>query len=205
MAGNTIAKLAAVITTDDAPFQAGMNRAGKSVEKFGLRVAAQSAGLGKLGKTLSSGLSLGAGGAFIAIGAGALAATKKLTAMADKFNDVTVMAKRDYVSAFERVNGVKPDFKISELQTAAEAWQKLGDRIGGTASVAGMGSRSIANDLEGMIQFFTPMSIQEKLGDAKYKQWYYGSRAKLLNEQADARDKNVQKEIDDIQKDFDRA
>lgn len=195
MAGNTIAKLATVLLLEDGHFRNGMRRSGESLERFERRAEQASQRAAKWSSKF----------VITAAVVGAATAIRQITNLADKFHDVSVTSMREYVDAFERVNGVKPDFKIGDLETSEEAWAKLNTRIGQTADAFGVGSGARANWMTNLLDLVTPHQAKFAMMSQRQDIINRQKETQELNRQAAERERAFEKEVSDIQRDFFQA
>lgn len=164
MAGNTIAKLAVVMTADTGPLSTGMRNAGKSVKDFsdkadssnqqlqakmaafGRSFIGASKGVGRFGGALGA---LGAVGgpvgiaavAFVAAAGATLKWTVQLAKLADSQRDARIEIQRAHEAA-AAISGQEFEIKFRGA-TNKELEERLKGRLGDAAEMSGLSMKSI--------------------------------------------------------------
>jgi hypothetical protein len=223
----TIARLAAVVTTDTAQFNAGMSKAGQVVERFGgisdrnasfmskmgVRMIATTGVFGRFGGVV--GQIAGSGSRFGLMAAGLLGAaaaagalTLKLAHVADAARDMKIEAARDFGRALAESQGVT-FVDNSGLRTSKELMDEIKQSISDFAEMSGLSLTGMVGAIAETIRGFNILWYGEEAvaaqdaANAKMKQQV--EMAKQLREETARRGEEEKQAIAAIQRDMEQT
>lgn len=206
MAGNTIAKLAVVVTTDTGPLSSGMNQAGNIVNRSARQMEGGFSGLAdrlKLAKDAAGAstgsirdmagvLRAGPWGLAAAGVAGFAVAMYKSAAAADALEMRAVKVADAWEEAHEKLTGQKIDIGFNKIDTWTGQWERLKE-----AAVQFFG---VIGENSGTLSFFKDMTTGlanalEKITEAMRTDKQRAENAELKRLEAETEEKKKQAEI----------